>query len=83
MPDFMWSTLERAAELGQLGVVRCGGREIAQLKRLNPLFANQPRRYLKCYIPYDDDAEHVLDGLSRAGLCRGRGIKRHLARIGL
>jgi hypothetical protein len=70
MPDFMWSTLERAAALGQLGVVRCGGREIAHLKRLNPQFANQPRRYLKCYIPYDDDAEQVLDGLNRAGLCR-------------
>ena len=68
MPNFMWSTLERAAALGQLGVARCAGREVAHLKRLNPLFANQPMRYLKCYIPHEDNAEHVLEGLHRAGL---------------
>lgn len=68
MPDFMWGPLLRAAAFGQLGLRGCASREVERLKQINSSFEERPLQYLKCYLPFDEDAEHVLEGLRRAGI---------------
>ena len=68
MPDFMWGPLLRAAAFGQLGLQSCALREIESLQSISPGFELRPLQYIKYYLPLDADAEHVLEGLQRAGL---------------
>ncbi len=68
MPNFFWAALERAAALARLGLDIAAGAQVDVLQRLNPAFANQPRRFLRSFIPYQDTLEQVFEGLAKAGL---------------
>lgn len=66
--EFIWGPLERAAALGMLGRVAEGKRELADVYALRPDFAEQPRRYLECFIMQDERVDAVIEGLHRAGM---------------
>ncbi|MGI9199735.1 MAG: hypothetical protein ACR2QL_01650 [Woeseiaceae bacterium] len=68
MPEFFWGPLERAAALAQLGLIHAARTELDHVNRLNPKFAEEPRRFLRSFIPNENVLEHVLDGLKKAGL---------------
>ena len=68
LPTVMLDPLQRAAALGQLGRTKRGRRAIAELLKLRPDFAADPRRYLNWLIPLDELVDHVLEGVEKAGL---------------
>ena len=68
MPEFFWDPLDKAVALSALG--RTSEAEIAYLDvaRLNPDFSNQPRYYLKAFVPQVDVQNQMLEDLTKAGL---------------
>ena len=68
MPGFFWGHLERAAALAQLGLGKAASREMQHVVETNPRFKKNPKFFLSRYIPHSDTAEHVLEGLQKAGL---------------
>lgn len=66
-PRLFWDPLDRAAALGQLGRVDEALAAIDQLLSLQPKFAADPRRFLRCFIFQEELVEHVLQGLHKAG----------------
>jgi hypothetical protein len=68
MPTFMWGPLDRAAAFGQLGLKRCAEHELDRIQQLNPQFEHDPKSFLSSYVPFEDDMDHILDGLHRGGL---------------
>lgn len=71
MPEFFWGPLERSAALAQLGLIHAARNEFDHVIRLNSKFPEEPRRFLRSFIPKEDVLEHVLDGLKKAGLKKG------------
>lgn len=67
-PELFWDPIDRAAVLGQLGHVSEAGKALAEIASLQPKFADDPRRFLSCFIFQDELVEHVLEGLVKAGL---------------
>jgi TolB-like protein len=65
MPGLLWDPVERAAALGQLGRIDEGRKAIHELLALYPDFFTNPRRYLNCYIMFDDLVDDVLEGLEK------------------
>lgn len=68
LPTVILDPLQRAAALGQLGRINQSRRVIAELLKLRPDFAADPRRYLNWLIPLDELVDHVLEGVEKAGL---------------
>lgn len=67
MPSIFWDPLDRAAVLGQLGRDGEAKKAIDELLSVQPKFADDPRRFLKCFIFTDDLVDHILEGLTKAG----------------
>ncbi len=68
MPDFFWDPLDKAIVLSALGKEQETQAALAEVVRLNPDFAHQPRRYLRAFVPIADLQEQMLKGLRQAGL---------------
>ena len=68
MPDLFWDPIDRAAALGQLGRASEAKKAVGQILNIQPKFADDPRRFLSCFIFTDDLVDHVLEGLDKAGL---------------
>jgi adenylate cyclase len=68
MPGLFWDPIDRAAVLGQLGHVTEAKKAVAELLSIQPKFADNPGRFLNCFIFTDDLVDHVLEGLQKAGL---------------
>ncbi len=66
-PNQIWGPLSRAVVLGQLGLRNSAEIELQTVIALNPRFGDQPRQHLGCFLPCQDDVEHYMDGLARAG----------------
>ena len=54
--------------LGQLGDVEAAKHAIDEMLHIQPKLADDPRRFLRCFIFQDELIEHVLEGLKKAGL---------------
>jgi TolB-like protein len=67
-PDFFWDPLDRSIALSALGRTREARQALNAVLRLQPDFAQHPRRYLKAFVPTDDLLEQMLADLSKAGL---------------
>lgn len=67
MPELLWDPIDRAAVLGQLGRDGEAKKAIDELLSVQPKFADDPRRFLKCFIFTDDLVDHILEGLTKAG----------------
>jgi hypothetical protein len=67
MPELLWDPIDRAAVLGQLGRSSEAKKAVAEILSIVPKFADDPRRFLSCFIFTDDLVDHVLDGLMKAG----------------
>jgi adenylate cyclase len=67
MPELLWDPIDRAAVLGQLGRSSEAGKAVDEILGIQPKFADDPRRFLNCFIFTDDLVDHVLDGLMKAG----------------
>lgn len=67
MPELLWGPIDRAAVLGQLGRSGEAKKAIDELLSLQPKFADDPRRFLNCFIFTDDLVDHILEGLTKAG----------------
>jgi hypothetical protein len=67
MPELLWDPIDRAAVLGQLGHSSDAKKAVDQILRIQPKFADDPRRFLNCFIFTDGLVDHVLDGLTKAG----------------
>ncbi len=68
IPPLIWSPLERAAVLGQLGRIEEARIALDEALAIHPDFADDPYRYLNCFILQDELVEHVIEGLRKAGL---------------
>jgi adenylate cyclase len=68
MPSIFWDPLDRAAVLGQLGRSAEAKAAIDEMLRLQPKVADDPARFLRCFIFQDELVDHVLEGLRKAGL---------------
>lgn len=66
MPGLLWDPLDRAVALGRLGDLTGGANAIQELVTLCPTFFKEPKRYLSCYIMFDDLLEEVLKGIELA-----------------
>ncbi len=65
MNEFFWGAVERAAALGQLGLLSAGASELERALDLNPDLTGNFDRYLRSYIPHQNVRMHVLDGIER------------------
>lgn len=72
LPGLFWDPVDRAVALGALGRQEEAERAVAEILKLQPDFAQRPRRYLECYILQDNLLELVIVGLEKAGLQPGR-----------
>ena len=63
-----WGGLLRAAALGQLGLKGAAGRELQRAASHGPHMLNRPRQFISGYFPIDHVADHVFEGLEKAGL---------------
>lgn len=68
MPSIFWDPLDRAAVLGQLGRSAEAKEAIDKMLGLQPKIADEPLRFLNCFIFQDELVDHVLEGLILAGL---------------
>ena len=68
MPSIFWDPLDRASVLGQLGRSAEAKAAIDEMLRLQPKVADDPLRFLNCFIFQDELVDHVLEGLKKAGL---------------
>ncbi len=73
MPQYYLALVSRAAALAQLGLMQAAHSELKSAVALTPRLLRQPKRLLKDFITRDDDLEHVIDGLQRAGLRQLKG----------
>ena len=67
MNEFFWGALERAAALGQLGLLAAGASELKRALDLNPDLTGNFDRYLRSYIPHHNTRMHVLEGIEKVG----------------
>jgi len=65
---FIWGPLEKAVALSMLGRSTEGKQQLAEVQALRPDFADDPRRYLECFIMQDDLVDKVIEGLQKAGM---------------
>ena len=63
-----WGGILRAAALGQLGLTQAAGRELQRADHHGPHMLNGPRRFISAYFSVAHVADHVFEGLEKAGL---------------
>lgn len=68
MPEFYWGYINRAAALGQLGLLRAAEAQLSGLLKIHPHFTTDPERFVSAYVPVADVRQHVIEGLEKAGL---------------
>lgn len=71
MPGLLWDPVDRAAALGQLGNLEDGKKVVQELLVICPDFFKRPRKYLECYIMFDDLVDDVLQGLAKVSCLGG------------
>ncbi len=68
LPGFFWVPLLRGACLGQLQRQKEAGEQVGRLLELKPDFPQKARQLIKRFIKEDPLADHLLEGLQKAGL---------------
>ncbi len=68
MNEFFWGAVERAAALGQLGLLYAAATELERALELNPDLSGNLDRYLRSYVPHQDVRMHILEGVERVSL---------------
>ena len=68
VPAMFWGPLLRTAVLGQLNRLEEAKSHISHLKQLKPDFENQARYLITRYVKEEELAEHVVEGLRKAGM---------------
>ena len=67
VPNLQWPRVWLASAYAQSGQVEEAGKEAAEVLRINPGFTIESWKRLAVYKD-PKDAEHILDGLRKAGL---------------
>lgn len=70
-PSCFWDPMLRAAAYGQLGKRTEGDRALYDLHEILPDFSARPMRYIHGIALKVDTANHIKEGLIKAGLCEG------------
>jgi adenylate cyclase len=68
LPNLQWPRLHLAAAYAQSGELEEARKEAAEVLRINPGFTIESYKRLLVVHKYPKDAEHILDGLRKAGL---------------
>ena len=68
MPGFWYSHLWLAASYGQLGQLERARKALEAIDRINPVFKDNPLRYLRLRFKSEASVQHFAEGLRKAGL---------------